>query len=351
MKTTKFNKVENKFNEVVNALEQSPIEITTGNCIISTIKWNGKESNSDTKGSATVIISKRKSSIEISLKCQASVDVTGDCDPYSDSKHIRRLISIKIPFIKAVLRAIVTIASAISSLQVLIESTLRDLTKMAKTSITIKDPDKKSRSSRKVNKTSRRRGDRHEMKKLADAVERLSRKAQNNGFDWDEFELKQSERDLKKAHETGKVTYWVTGNYVSIFSHDPEVKLDHFESYLCTLGNPVEIRKDYARIRVSKKVANELIAYNKKYANDLRQSKLDYNYHELATVVQVNKIRCSRIGDGYVAIYTGSGALVKDAVDTILNRIPVDHYVSYGYVLCTVDKDQIDSFISKIYGK
>lgn len=135
MKQINFAQVENKFNSVVAELGTNKVNLDVDASMHLNIENTDKDFTSKVKYNYGVRVTSKTLEIEFKGHTESSVNKDQNC-------NVR--IRIKLSFIKAILRTIITIWNAYASIMDLVGSSIANLKEMAKTSVEFTDLSRKS---------------------------------------------------------------------------------------------------------------------------------------------------------------------------------------------------------------
>lgn len=343
MKQINFASIESVINKGIELLKTDSAKVEFGQLTKVKIDHNGRHlENKMATSLISAIELKGDKAIEIDLT--AIFNQSGDG---IDNKSIkeRRAILIKISFIKAVLRTIVTLYNAVAALGDLFRSSIANLKELAKSGILIVDPIR-------------------DLKKLKHVCERKSTVHSKHTIPVDKYlwnvsssQAKAGSMKLMSFIRSGYVTVWVTGNTVELFSHEPIAYLDkgvilHAYPIPC-----LTVTSDYVKFKANPELIKKIIAYNKKYANDLKQSKLDHDYQALSDYVIKHKVKYTLESEEtgakdikYITLDSNSRVLLKliEKIDVTVWG-PNEAGMDANHIQIYANPDKINSFVSKVW--
>ena len=172
-------------------------------------------------------------------------------------------------------------------------------------------------------------------------------------------EAKAGSMTLLSFIRSGYVTAWVTGDTVELFSHNPLACLDRGVILYAYPIPCLMVASDYVKFKVDQKLIKKIIAYNKKYAKDLKQSKLDHDYQALSDYVIKHKISCPIYDLTYCRkMWVESTISPNQELYKLFDNCGIDligeddsqHPNSGEWdTYAKLHKDQVESFISKVW--
>lgn len=334
MKQINFASIENVVNKFIESLKSEGDMAFKGSSLTKVQYSQGDQhlENKMVTSLSSAIKLKGDKAIEVDLI--AMFKQSGDG---IDSKSIKehRALRIKISYIKAVLRTVVTLYNAIVALEDLFRSSIANLKELTKSGVLMidlmRDP-----------------------KKIKHVCECKSTVQPKHAVPVDKYLwnvssplAKDGSMKLMSFIRSGYVTVWVTGNIVELFSHNPIAYLDKGVILYAYPTSCLMVTSDYVKFKADSKLVKKIIAYNKKYAKDLKQSKLDHDYQALSDYVIKHKISYQVSYDidfSTIGINDVSRVLVA-----ILDKVGLIHSTDGNWTSIIVDGNMTNSFIAKVW--
>lgn len=339
MKQINFASIENMLEKFINSLKNEG-NVSFKGSSLTEVKYSQGDQHLENKmvtSLSSAIKLKGDKAIEIDLT--AMFHQSGDGLDKESVKE-RRTLLIKLSFIKAVLRTVITIYNAVATLEDLFRSSLANLKELAKSGVLIVDP---IRDLKKVRYVCERKST--VQSKYAIPVDR---------YLWDTSNPKAKEGSMKLMSfiRSGYVTVWVTGNEVEVFSHNPIAYLDKGVILYAFPTSCLTVASDYVKFKADSKLIKKIIAYNKKYAKDLKQSKLDHDYQALSDYVIEHEIPYDNNllvnGKWYIDQFKYDQTLFELIRNCGIHyHVREEHSGFPGYA--RIDKIQSKSFIAKVW--
>lgn len=338
MKQINFKTVENVVNKGIELLKTSDAKIEFGQLTKVKIDHNGHHlENKMATSLISAIELKGDKAIEVDLTAMFKQSGDGIDD---ESIKERRAIRIKISFVKAVLRTVVTLHNAVAALEDLFRSSIANLKELAKSGILIIDPIR-------------------DHKKIKHVCECKSTVQPKHAIPVDKYlwnvsspQAKDGSMKLMSFIRSGYVTVWVTGNIVELFSHNPIAYLDKGVILYAYPTSCLMVTSDYVKFKADSKLVKKIIAYNKKYAKDLKQSKSDHDYQALSDYVIKHKIPYDNNllvnGKWYIDQFKYDQTLFD-----LMRNCGIHYYIREEYSdfpgYARIDKIQSKSFIARVW--
>lgn len=346
MKQINFKTVENVVDKFIKSLKNEG-NVSFKGSSLTKVKYSQGDQHLENK-----MVTSLSSAIELKGDKAIEVDLiamfkqSGDgIDSESIQEH--RAIRIKISFIKAVLRTVITIYNAVATLEDLFRSSIANLKELAKSGVLIVDTIR-------------------DLKKVKHVCERKSTVQSKYAIPVDKYlwdvsssQAKAGSMKLMSFIRSGYVNVWVTGNTVELFSHNPIAYLDKGVILYAYPTSHLMVTQDYVKFTAGSKLIRKIIAYNKKYAKDLKQSKLDHAYQELSDYVIKNKISCPIYDLTYYGKMWVEGTMSpNEELYKLFNNCGIDligeddeQHPNSGEedTYAILHKDQVESFIAKVW--